>query len=102
MVHYGPGEQCPEGCVKMALFSLLGSQYRCMDSPAVHDFSFTPAISLLAQCDAVEEVDRLFKALSLGGQVLMPLQAYPFSERYAWVNDRFGVSWQLYLIPTAR
>jgi len=39
----------------------------------------------------------MFSSLSQGGQVLMPLDTYPFSPRYAWVNDRFGVSWQLSL-----
>jgi uncharacterized glyoxalase superfamily protein PhnB len=39
-----------------------------------------------------------FERLSTGGQMLMPLSSYPFSERYAWFTDRFGVSWQLSLI----
>ncbi len=48
-------------------------------------------------CETKEEVDELFAALSKDGEVLMPLGSYPFSERFAWVVDRFGVSWQLVL-----
>lgn len=60
-------------------------------------FSFSPAISFFIGCETVEEVDRLYNVLSEKGGVLMPLDKYPFSERYAWINDRFGVSWQLFL-----
>lgn len=60
-----------------------------------HAFSFTPAISFAVACEDEAEVDRLFAALSQGGQVLMDLGAYPFAKRFGWVNDKFGVSWQL-------
>jgi predicted 3-demethylubiquinone-9 3-methyltransferase (glyoxalase superfamily) len=54
-------------------------------------------MSLFVDCENAAEVDRLFAGLSEGGQVMMPLDAYPFSPRFAWVADKFGVSWQLYL-----
>lgn len=60
-------------------------------------FKPTPAISFFVNCADAAEIDRLFSALSPGGEILMPLQAYPFSERYAWIQDRFGISWQLML-----
>jgi predicted 3-demethylubiquinone-9 3-methyltransferase (glyoxalase superfamily) len=60
-------------------------------------FSPTPAISFFVGCESADQVDRLWEALSPGGQVLMPLDAYPFNERYGWLQDRFGVSWQLML-----
>jgi predicted 3-demethylubiquinone-9 3-methyltransferase (glyoxalase superfamily) len=60
-------------------------------------FSITPAISLYVSCKSETEVDNLYKKLSEGGSVLMELNKYPFSEKYAWVNDKFGVSWQLIL-----
>jgi len=66
-----------------------------MDSPPVHEFTFTPSTSFFVTCESQSEVDRLFAALSEGGGVLMGLDSYPFAKRYAWVNDRFGVSWQL-------
>ena len=57
--------------------------------------SFTPSTSFFVTCESESEVDRLFVALSEGGSVLMGLDSYPFAKRYAWVQDRFGVSWQL-------
>ena len=60
-----------------------------------HGFGFTPSLSIWVEAESVEEVDRLVAALSEGGQFLMPLAAYDFSKRYAWINDRFGVSWQI-------
>ena len=94
---YGPGEQGPEGTVKRAELSL--SQHRLMffDSPVKHNFTFTPAISLFVECESEAEQERAFQELSAGGQILMPLDNYGFSTRFGWVNDRFGVSWQLNL-----
>ncbi len=78
-----------------ARIRLAGQELMIFDSPAAHGFGFTPAISLFVTCEDAAEVDRLFEALSTGGGVLMPLGEYPFSRRFAWVSDRFGVSWQL-------
>jgi predicted 3-demethylubiquinone-9 3-methyltransferase (glyoxalase superfamily) len=47
------------------------------------------------ETDSDDELDRLFAALAEGGQVLMPCAGYGFSTRFGWLNDRFGVSWQL-------
>jgi len=88
----GPG---PEGSVKQATLLLLERRFEFFDSPVRHGFGFTPAISFAVACDGAEEVDRLFAALSDGGQVLMGLDAYPFARRFGWVNDRYGVSWQM-------
>lgn len=86
------------GTIMHATFSLDGQLFMAIDSSVVHDFTFTPAISVYVNCNTEEEVDRYFAALSEGGMVLMPLNAYPFSKKYAWVTDRFGVSWQLTLV----
>jgi predicted 3-demethylubiquinone-9 3-methyltransferase (glyoxalase superfamily) len=94
---YGPNEGGKEGSVKHARFSLGGQEFRCIDSPPVHDWTFTPAVSLFVSCHSEEEADRLYGCLSEGGQVFMPLNSYPFSEKFAWVADRYGVSWQLSL-----
>ena len=95
--HFGPGEQGSEGSVKRATFTLRGHQLMCFDSPAVHDFTFTPAISLFVECESANELDAAFTALSDGGQVFMPLSGYGFSTKFGWCSDRFGVSWQLNL-----
>ena len=52
-------------------------------------------MSLFVDCADESDVDELFARLSDGGQVLMPLDQYPFSRKFAFVTDKFGVSWQL-------
>lgn len=94
---YGPDEGGIEGSVKLARFSLSGQEVMCSDSPPVHDWTFTPAISLFVHCDSEEEIDRLCARLSEDGQFFMPLGSYPFSKKFAWLADRYGVSWQLML-----
>ena len=69
----------------------------CFDSPVKHAFTFTPASSLFVECESEDEIDRIAAALGDGGAVLMPLADYGFSRRFTWLNDRFGVSWQLNL-----
>jgi predicted 3-demethylubiquinone-9 3-methyltransferase (glyoxalase superfamily) len=86
-----------EGKVMRGVFSIGGQTVRCSDSPPIHPFGFTPSVSLLVECDSEGELERLSAALNEGGQVLMPLGDYGFSKRFTWVNDRFGVSWQLNL-----
>ena len=81
--------------MQRATFRLGRQRYMCIDSAVQHQFTFTPAISLFVTCAAAQEVDALFAQLSEGGQTLMPLDAYPFSKRFAWISDRYGVSWQL-------
>lgn len=61
-------------------------------------FKLNPSISLMVACGTSEEVDRLHTELVSNGTELMPLGEYPFSKRYAWVQDRFGVNWQLMLV----
>jgi len=97
MARYEAGEPGAQGSVKHALFSLDGQEFMAIDSNIEHDFTFTPAISLYVQCETEQEIDELFEKLSTLGQVLMPLDEYPFSKKFGWVADRFGVSWQLSL-----
>jgi len=54
-------------------------------------------MSLFVMCESEREIDHLFSKLAEGGKVMMPLQAYPFSKKFAWLADQFGVSWQLSL-----
>ncbi len=94
---YGENEAGVSGSVRYALFTLGAQDFMCIDSPVRHQFSFTPAMSLFVTCDTRGEIEILYAKLSEGGQILMPLHEYPFSKCYGWLNDRYGVSWQLTL-----
>ena len=94
---FGAGEPGAEGSVKRASFAVAGQTVMCFDSPVKHAFTFTPASSLFVECESEDEIDRIAAALGDGGAVLMPLADYGFSRRFTWLNDRFGVSWQLNL-----
>ena len=95
MSTYGPQGPGPEGSVMHAIFTINGQQVMVSDSYVKHAFTFTPSTSFFVQCDDAAEFERLFAALSADGLVLMPPDNYGFSQRFAWCNDRFGVSWQI-------
>jgi predicted 3-demethylubiquinone-9 3-methyltransferase (glyoxalase superfamily) len=95
--HYGRGEPGPPGQVRRAVLVLAGQELMIFDSPVKHAFGFTPSISLFVDCADELEIEQLFAGLSDGGEVRMGLDNYGFSLRFAWVDDRFGVSWQLNL-----
>lgn len=67
----------------------------CSDSYIKHAWDFTPGVSMFVECRSIEELEKLLKALSENGQVLMPADNYGFSEKFAFLEDRFGISWQL-------
>ncbi len=90
----GPGGPEAEGTVQHALFTLKGQPYMAIDSFG-HAFTFTPSISLFVKCDSEEELETLYENLIEGGTAAMPLDNYGFSKKFGWVQDRFGVSWQL-------
>lgn len=85
----------PSGDTDIVTFELLGQPFMAISAGPL--FTFTPAISFLVSCTSREEVDTLWARLSEGGTALMPLDSYPFSERYGWTNDRYGLSWQIML-----
>jgi predicted 3-demethylubiquinone-9 3-methyltransferase (glyoxalase superfamily) len=97
IVRYGANESGDEGTVMQATFTLKGQEVMCIDSNIKHQFSFTPSFSLFVTCSTEEELDNLYQKLNDGGQALMPLGDYGFSKKFGWLNDRFGVSWQLNL-----
>ncbi len=96
LTRYGPNDESGvEGSVQDAIFSLNGQAFMAIDSQIEHGFTFTPSMSLYVTCDTEAEIDHLFANLAQGGEILMPLDSYPFSDKFAWIADRFGVSWQL-------
>ena len=94
---YGPEQEQMNGKIKRAALRLGGQRFMLIDSPAVHEFGFTPAISIFVDCDSATDIVEKFDALSADGQIFMPLDNYGFSTRFAWIADKFGVSWQLNL-----
>lgn len=97
LVRYGANQPGKEGSVMKARFSLANQAVLCTDSVVKHEFTFTASFSFFVQCESEAEIDRLYAALSAAGATPMPLAGYGFSRKFAWVNDRFGISWQLNL-----
>lgn len=97
IARYGANESGDEGTVMQATFTLKGQEFMCIDSNVKHQFDFTPSFSIFLTCDTEEELEKIYEKLSEGGQALMPLGDYGFSKKFGWLNDRFGVSWQLNL-----
>ncbi|PFG05378.1 VOC family protein [Bacillus sp. es.034] len=97
IARYGANESGDEGTVMQATFTLKGQEFMCIDSNVKHQFDFTPSFSIFLTCDTEEELETIYVKLSEGGQALMPLGDYGFSKKFGWLNDRFGVSWQLNL-----
>lgn len=85
----------PEGTVLTVEFTLEGYSFLALNGGPV--FTINPSISFIVNCTSREEVDGLWEKLIEGGKALMPLDRYPFSEHYGWVQDKYGVSWQLIL-----
>jgi predicted 3-demethylubiquinone-9 3-methyltransferase (glyoxalase superfamily) len=78
-----------------AYVRVAGHELVIFDSPVKHGFDMTPSVSLFLVTDTAEQVDALFTTLAEGGSVMMPVDAYPFAERFGWCIDRFGLSWQV-------
>ena len=83
----------PSGEVDIVGIELAGREFQLLSGGPY--FRFTPAISFLVTCSSVDEVDRYWAKLHTGGKDLMPLDEYPFSQRYGWTEDRYGLSWQV-------
>jgi predicted 3-demethylubiquinone-9 3-methyltransferase (glyoxalase superfamily) len=87
-----PGGQ-PRGAPLTIELELSGHRFTLLNGGP--QFRPNQTISFFVYVDSPAEADTRFAALAEGGQVMMPLDTYPWSERYAWVADRFGVSWQI-------
>lgn len=83
------------GTVLTANFELEGQQFMVLNGGP--EFKLNPSISFMVHCKTADEVESLWNKLSDGGKVRMPLDKYPFSDKYGWIEDKYGVSWQLIL-----
>jgi predicted 3-demethylubiquinone-9 3-methyltransferase (glyoxalase superfamily) len=91
-----------DGTVMHAAFILKGQSFMAIDNSNKDEHPFTPAMSLFVSCDNEEEIKLVFEKLLEGGLALMPLAPLPpMSELFGWVQDKYGVSWQLN-IPKSR
>ncbi|WP_407314061.1 VOC family protein [Desulfosporosinus sp. SB140] len=88
----------PSGDSEIVSFELAGQPFMAISAGPF--FQFNPSVSLMVACNSVEEVDAKWKSLSEGGTALMPLAEYPFSKWYGWIQDRYGLSWQLMLVES--
>ncbi len=95
--YYSSDEMGVEGTVQRATFSLGGQHFMAIDSNFPQDFTFNPSMSLFVDCETEEEINSLFSELTAHGTILMPLNNYGFSSKFAWLTDSFGISWQLNL-----
>ena len=83
--------------VMLATFSIKGQAVMISDSFVEHEWGITPGISFFIDAESEDELNDLANRLCVGGQVHMPAGNYGFSTLFAWVEDRFGVNWQLNL-----
>jgi predicted 3-demethylubiquinone-9 3-methyltransferase (glyoxalase superfamily) len=74
---------------------IAGQEIMFIDAPSPHEFDFTPSFSFFIECADETELDEAFAALSTSGKVMMPPDNYGFSKKFTWIEDRWGVSWQL-------
>lgn len=94
-------QNTPSGDCDIVSFQLLGHAFQAISAGPL--FTFNPSISFIVNFDpsqdteATMRIDEVWAKLVDGGTVLMPLDTYPFSERYGWVQDKYGLSWQLIL-----
>jgi predicted 3-demethylubiquinone-9 3-methyltransferase (glyoxalase superfamily) len=85
----------PSGDCDVVAFDLMGYSFLSISAGPL--FTFNPSVSFFVLCKTNDEVDRLWAKLSEGGHVLMELGEYPFSRRYGWTADKYGVTWQVSL-----
>jgi predicted 3-demethylubiquinone-9 3-methyltransferase (glyoxalase superfamily) len=86
-------QNTPSGSVDIVTVELLGQDFVLFSAGPL--FKFNPSVSFLVACKTIDEVDGLWRKLSQGGKALMELGEYPFSQRYGWTQDKFGISWQV-------
>lgn len=83
----------PSGDCDIVSFDILGQPFMSISAGPL--FKFNPSVSFMVTCQTISEIDGFWNRLVEGGSVLMPIDKYPFSERYGWLQDKYGLSWQL-------
>jgi predicted 3-demethylubiquinone-9 3-methyltransferase (glyoxalase superfamily) len=83
----------PRGSILTVEIEVAGQPFTLLNGGPL--FALNPSLSFFVHLDASDEAERLFAPLADAGRVLMPIGPYPWSERHGWVEDRFGVSWQV-------
>ncbi|HEU4573792.1 MAG TPA: VOC family protein [Chitinophagaceae bacterium] len=78
---------------QVVMFSLHGEPFMALNGGSL--FTFNPSASIFVACDTVDEINAVWEQLADGGTPLMPINQYPWSERFGWITDRYGLSWQL-------
>ena len=86
----------PSGDTEIVSFEIFGQPFMGISAGPL--FKFNPSISFHVKCKTTAEVDAFWEKLSAGGTVLMERGAYPWSKWYGWVQDRYGLSWQVILV----
>lgn len=89
----------PSGDCDLVSFEIMGYSFMAISAGPI--FKFNPSISFMVNFDPSQDkdarsrIDEIWSKLMEGGKALMPLDKYPFSERYGWVEDKYGLTWQL-------
>jgi predicted 3-demethylubiquinone-9 3-methyltransferase (glyoxalase superfamily) len=100
IVHVSMISDTPSGDAQMVAFELAGFSFSAISAGPF--FTLNPAISLMVACETRGEVERLYEQLKEGATLLMPLDEYPFSQYYVWLQDKYGLNWQLMLTDQAQ
>ena len=80
----------------VVIFELSGKKFMALNGGPM--FKFTPAISFFVLLESINETNDVWNKLIDGGQALMHIDKYPWSERYGWVQDKFGLTWQIAVV----
>jgi predicted 3-demethylubiquinone-9 3-methyltransferase (glyoxalase superfamily) len=96
-----------EGTLQYAIFKIADQQVVCMNTPPPgsrdyniarwYEFKFNPAMTIYVERESKEDFDQLYEALIEGGKIYLPAQNAGFSPMFAWVSDRYGISWRISL-----
>jgi predicted 3-demethylubiquinone-9 3-methyltransferase (glyoxalase superfamily) len=85
----------PSGDCDIVHFTLAGQKFMAISAGPY--FTFNPSISLFVVFESEVDIQALWDKLAEGGKVMMPIDTYPWAKKYGWVQDKYGLTWQLSL-----